>query len=129
MTKANTYLRVAEDDGARVRPEREFNAGRICSVSVFAIHCPTADDVRAHAAHMQAIREQAFKPRVVCPQGEHPKENGDGTGPVSEAQADAKSRDAPTLSAIADTSRRMTALASAGKASPIGGRPKTATGW
>jgi Bacterial dnaA protein helix-turn-helix len=66
MTKAKGYLRIAEDDGARFRPESEFNAGRICSVTVIAFPCPTAADVREHAAHVRAVRAQVFRPQVVC---------------------------------------------------------------
>jgi hypothetical protein len=103
MTKTNAYLRVAEDDGARFRPECEFNAGRICSVSVIAVPCPTAADVRAQAAHVRALRAQAFKPRVVsAPVFEpHPSEP---QPPTPVLPADAKSDGAVTFSALAEQS-------------------------
>ncbi len=66
MTKANHHLRIAEDGGARFRPQSEFNAGHICSVTVIAFPCPTAADVREHAAHVRALRAQVFKPPLVC---------------------------------------------------------------
>jgi chromosomal replication initiation ATPase DnaA len=50
---------------------------------------------------VRALRAQVFKLRVASSQGECPKENGDGAGPVSQAQA-AKSGDAPTFSALAE---------------------------
>jgi hypothetical protein len=68
MSKPNAYPRLAGDDGACVRATSEFNAGRVCSVSVIAVPCPTAADVRAQADHVRALRAQVFKPRVVCPQ-------------------------------------------------------------
>jgi Bacterial dnaA protein helix-turn-helix len=102
MTKTDAYLRAAEDDGARPRPTSEFHAGRTCSVTVIAVPCPTADDVRAQAARVRALRAQAFKPRVVSSQGEHPKENGEGTLTVSQAQAGAESDGADAFGAIAE---------------------------
>jgi hypothetical protein len=51
---------------------------------------------------VRALRAQAFKLRVVNLQGARPQENGAGTGPVSQAQADAKSDGADTFSAIAE---------------------------
>lgn len=103
MTKANGYLRLAEDDGARFRPESEFNAGRICSVSVIAVPCPTAAEVRAQAAHVRALRAQAFKPRVVSAHvfEPHPPEPQPPT-PAPVLPADAKSDGAATFSALAE---------------------------
>jgi hypothetical protein len=98
MSKANAYPRLAGNDGARVRHESEFNAGRACSVSVIAVPCPTAADVRKQAAHVRALRAGAFQLRVVSPPVLEPRQ----PAPAMVLPTDAKSGNAPAFSAPAE---------------------------
>jgi Bacterial dnaA protein helix-turn-helix len=88
MSKANGCLRLAEDDGTRSRPESEFNAGRICSISVIAVPCPTAADVRKQAAHVRALRAGAFHLRVVSPPVLEPRQPAPAMAPAFSAPAE-----------------------------------------